>query len=140
MSTKQLDEFARTWILGRSLTLAKSINATTLDALRATLAEGFAEGEGIRKLTQRIEGYFTENAKSRAEMISRTEVSSAANEGTLHRYELSGIEKSEWLANPASCEECLANDGQEYITANSHGLIPLHPHCTCTWVPIVSLV
>ena len=136
---KQLDDFARAWILQRSLTLAKAINSTTMDAIRSALAEGFAEGESIQQLTKRIEGYFTENAKQRAEMVSRTEVSTAANEGALHRYELSGIAKSEWLANPASCEECLAEDGKIYDTTDSHGLIPKHPHCTCTWSPVVSL-
>ena len=134
MVEKQLDEFAKSWILQRSLTLAKSINMTTMDAIRKALAEGFAEGESIQQLTKRIEGYFTENAKYRAEMISRTEVSEAANEATLHRYELENIGKSEWLASPNSCEECLAEDGKVYTTSESHGLIPKHPHCTCTWI------
>lgn len=134
MSSKQLDEFARQWILSRSLTLAKSINSTTMDALRKVLAEGFTNGESIQQLTKRIEGYFSETEKWRAEMVSRTEVISASNEGALHRYELEGIDKSEWLASPTSCEECQAEDGRVFITKDSHGLIPKHPNCTCTWI------
>ncbi len=134
MPVKQIDEFARTWILQRSLTLAKSINLTTMEALRRELALGFEAGESIQQLTKRIEGYFTENAKYRAEMVSRTEVISASNEGAIHRYELSGIGRVEWLANPASCTECLAEDGQVYDIADSHGRIPKHPNCTCTWI------
>ena len=38
------------------------------------LSEGFEAGESMQQLSKRIEGYFTENAKYRSEMISRKEV------------------------------------------------------------------
>ncbi len=135
MVEKQLDDFARTWILQRSLTLAKAINMTTMDAIRKVLAEGFAEGESIQQLTKRIEGYFTENAKYRAEMVSRSEVIASSNEGALHRFELEGVDKSEFLAAPDACEVCLPLDGKVYPTKESHGIIPLHPFCRCVWLP-----
>ncbi len=133
---KQVDEFARTWILQRSLILAKSINMTTMEAIRKALAEGFAEGESIQQLTKRIEGYFEDNAKYRAEMVARTEVISASNEGALHRYELEGIDKSEFYPAPDACEVCLgiAQD-PIMITKDSHGIIPVHPFCRCVWLP-----
>ena len=132
-STKQLDTFAKAWIAERSLTLAKSINKTTLEALRRELALGFEAGESIQQLTKRIEGYFEGNARMRAEMVSRTEVISAFNEGHLHRYELEGVDKSEFYAAPDACEECLPLDGQVYITKEAHGIIPVHPNCRCRW-------
>ena len=133
MAIKQLDSFALEWIKLRSLTLAKSINKTTLEALRKELSLGFEAGESIQQLTKRIEGYFIENAKYRAEMVSRTEVISAFNEGHLHRYETEGVEKSEFFAAPDACEECLPLDGQIYPTKESHGIIPVHPNCRCRW-------
>lgn len=133
MAVKQLDEFARTWIAERSLTLAKSINKTTLEALRHELALGFEAGESIQELTKRIEGYFDVNAKLRAETISRTEVISAFNEGHLHRYELEGVDKSEFYAAPDACDECLPYDGEVFITKDAHGIIPVHPRCRCRW-------
>ena len=137
MVVKQLDSYALEWVKLRSLTLARSINKTTLEALRYELSLGFEAGESIQRLTKRIEGYFTENAKTRAEMVSRTEIISASNEGALHRYELSGIEKSEFLAAPDACEVCLPLDGQEYMAKEAHGIIPLHPNCRCKWLPVV---
>jgi len=137
MAVKQLDQYALDWIKLRSLTLAKSINMTTMDAIRKALADGFAEGESIQQLTKRIEGYFTENTKYRAEMVARTEVISASNEGALHRYELEGIEKSEWYAAPDSCEVCQVEDGKILLTSESHGLIPRHVNCRCVWLPVV---
>lgn len=134
--TKQLDEIALDWIKLRSLTLAKSINMTTLEALRRELSLGFEAGESIQQLTKRIEGYFTQNAKTRAEMVSRTEAIAASNEGTLHRYELEGVSKSEFYPSPDACEQCLPLAG-EYITKDSHGMIPVHPFCRCVWLPVV---
>lgn len=136
MSTKQLDEFARMWIAERSLTLAKSINITTIEALRHELKLGFEAGESIQQLTKRLEGYFTSKARMRAEMISRTEVIAASNEGALHRYETSGIDKSEFYPAPDACDECLALVG-EYVTKDSHGMIPVHPNCRCKWLPMI---
>ena len=135
---KQLDDFAKAWILQRSLTLAKLINMTTMDAIRNALAEGFAEGESIQQLTKRIEGYFEGNSKVRAEMVARTETISASNEGALHRYELEGIDKSEFYPSPGACEVCLeiAQD-PIYVTKDASGVIPVHPNCRCVWLPVV---
>ncbi len=135
---KQIDEFARTWILKRSLTLAKLINTTTMDAIRKALAEGFAEGESITQLAKRIEGYFDTNSKSRAEMVARTETISASNEGALHRYELEGIDKSEFYPSPDACEVCLEiARAPIYVTKDASGVIPVHPFCKCVWLPVI---
>ncbi len=137
LTTKQIDDFARMWITNRSLTLAKSINATLLAAVRQQLKEGFEQGESIQQLTKRISGYYESNQKWMAERLSRTEVIAASNEGALHRYEIEGVDKSEFLAAPDACEICLPLDGKEYVTKEGHGVIPLHPNCRCTWLPVV---
>jgi len=136
MIQKQLDSYALEWIKLRSLTLAKSINKTTLEALRRELSLGFEVGESIPQLSKRIEGYFTENAKYRAEMVSRTEVIAASNEGALRRYEVEGIDKSEFYPSPDACPECLALAG-EYPTKETHGMIPVHPSCRCVFLPVI---
>ena len=136
MAVKQLDSYALEWIKLRSLTLAKSINKTTLEALRNELSLGFEAGESIQQLTKRIEGYFTENAKTRAELVSRSETIAASNEGALHRYELEGVDKSEFYPSPDACEVCLPMAG-EYVTKESHNIIPVHPFCRCVWLPVI---
>ena len=134
---KQLDEWSRAWVVRRALILAGDINATTLDALRNELALGFTAGESIQQISKRLEGYFTEKAKYRAEMIARTETIAASNEGALHRYELEGIDKSEFYPAPDACSECSVYDGQIYLTKESHGIIPVHPNCRCVFLPVV---
>ena len=136
MIEKQLDSFALDWIKLRSLTLAKSINKTTLEALRHELSLGFEAGESITQLSKRIEGYFTDNVKYRAEMVSRSETIAASNEGALHRYETEGVEKSEFYPSPGACELCVPLAG-EYPTREMHGMIPVHPNCRCVALPVV---
>lgn len=138
MPIKQLDEFARMWILERSLALATSINITTLESLRRELLLGFEAGESIQQITKRIEGYFEGNARMRAERLARTEVITASNEGALHRYELENIDKVEFYPAPDACDVCLGWVG-EYPTSESHGVITgqTHPNCRCVFLPVV---
>jgi SPP1 gp7 family putative phage head morphogenesis protein len=136
MTAKQLDQYALDWIKLRSLTLAKSINKTTLEALRNELALGFEAGESIPQLSKRIEGYFTDNAKIRAKMISRTEVVTASNKGANDRYQKEGVNKIEWLASPDSCSECAPLDGSIF-PVNEGPRPSLHPNCRCTILPVL---
>ena len=126
---KQLDSYALDWIKLRSLTLAKSINKTTLEALRELIAN-FEFREDVAKTSKAIEHWFSTNEKWKAEMIARTETIAAYNEGNLHKLETSGIDKSEFYASPDACTECLDLVG-EYPTKEAHGLIPVHPNCRC---------
>jgi len=132
-----IDEVVLGWITNRSLLLAKSINQTTIIALRDALKTGVEQGESIRKLTNRIQNYFKKNEQWRAEMVARTEVISASNEGALYRYEKENILESEWLASPNACDECLAEDGKRYPVKEATGRIPKHPNCRCTWLAVV---
>jgi len=136
MPDELLDIFSKEWIATRSLLLAKNINATTMEAIRNELALGFEAGESIPQLSSRIEGYFTDKASIRAKMISRTETIAASAEGTLHRYELEGVNKSEFYPSPDACEICLSLAG-EYPTRDMHGMIPAHVNCRCVAIPVI---
>jgi len=109
---KQLDSYALDWIKLRSLTLAKSINKTTLEALRYELSLGFEAGESIQQLTKRIERYFEGNARVRAEMTARTETIAASNRGAQDRYQKEGIQKKEWFSAPDARPTHLEANGQ----------------------------
>lgn len=71
--------------------------------------------------------------------MARTETIAASNEGALQGYGDIGVEKVEWYtaADDRTCEECSPLHGSEYRLIESHGLIPIHPNCRCTWIPIV---
>jgi len=134
-----LDAVALEWIAKRSLSLAKMVNGTTLEQLRAVLAAGFAEGESIPKLTKRVKEFYKNGYEWRAPIVARTEVIAASNEGALWRYEQEGVEKSEFYAalDERTCDECMALHGNVYPTREAHGLIPVHANCRCVFIPVV---
>jgi HK97 family phage portal protein len=121
------------WIINHAFELARGLNDTSIKELRVLLAEGYALGESIPQLTQRIEGYFTLSASSRAEMIARTETINASNKGAEELYRSEGVQKVEWytaLGDERTCEECGALHGNIYPI--SEGPRPaLHPNCRC---------
>lgn len=135
-AVKQLDSYALDWIKLRSLTLAKSINKTTLEALN-NLVKNFEAGMTIVDASREIEKWFSANETWKAEMVARTETIAVNNEAVLHRFELENIEKSEWYASPSACVECDGEDGKIYLTKESHNLIPKHPNCKCMWLGVV---
>ena len=150
MVVKQLDSYALDWIKLRSLTLAKSINKTTLEALRNELSLGFEAGESIQQLTKRIEGYFTDNAKVRAETISRTETIAAANRGANDRYQKEGVQKKEWFSAPDARPSHLEANGQivpinaefrvgaDSMQGPGQGSDPSENiNCRCTILPVI---
>ena len=134
-----LDPVALEWIATRSLTLAQMVNGTTKEELRKVLALGFEEGESVPQLTRRIRQYYQNGYTRRATLVARTEVIAASNEGALQGYEHEGIIKAEFYASldERLCVECEALHGNVYPINETHGVIPVHPDCRCTWIPLV---
>lgn len=137
--SRQLDELALLWLQTRSLQLAKLLNGTTIEQLRATLSEGFAEGESVSKLTKRVVEYYGKANQVRAGLVARTETIAAAVEGNLQGYEKSGVATVEWYTavDNRTCDICGPNHGNEYVLKETHGLIPAHPNCRCVFVPVI---
>ncbi len=131
-----LSQEALEWIAMRSLTLATMVNGTTKEELRLALKAGYEAGESIPQLTKRIRWYYRDGYERRANMVARTEVIAASNEGALQGYEKEEINKVEFYPAPDACEVCMAEVG-EYPIDEVHGIIPVHPNCRCVWVPVV---
>lgn len=136
-----LNQEAVEWIATRSLFLSTSLNNTTKSQVRKVLTDAVANGESVPQMTRKIRGYFKEGLEKRAPMTARTETIAASNEGALQGYEAEGLEKVEFLLDYGhdwnlGCE-CEPLSGNEFAVKDSHGVIPLHPNCRCTWVPVV---
>ena len=128
----------------RAEEFAKSVNSTTLEKLSATLAEGIAEGEGIQKLTDRVEEVYSDFPAYRSEMIARTEATVANNEGSLEGFRQSGVATGkEWInsGDDRVREEHQdgAGVGGEIVALDknfSNGLsYPAEPNCRCVVGP-----
>lgn len=87
------------WLLGRSQQFARQVTATTWDMLKAALAEGIGQGEGIAELSQRVRAVYADAKGARAAAIARTETIAASNEGSLQAAERSGVvQQKQWVS------------------------------------------
>ena len=118
----RVQEYLRTW----SSTKITDINETTRTAIRETLAEGTAAGEGVRDLAKRIEGVYDDADRRRATVIARTEVNGGANWATTDAYRHSGVvTRRTWIATrDERVRDSHADmDGEETDLANPFALV-----------------
>lgn len=134
-------ERVRKFIKARAKEMAKQVNDTTIEKLSRTLSEGIAAGEGIGELTDRVELVYQEYPTYRAEMIARTEATTANNQGFMESYAQSGVANAkEWIATNDSRtrEEHVDLDGEvvQLDEKFSNGLdYPQEPNCRCVIAP-----
>lgn len=142
-----------TAIENRAFKFANEVNLTTEEALRSGLIDAIAAGESIADVEKRIEDIFDIARGSRTQMIARTEVISASNQGAIAAYEQSGVvEGIEWISSrDEKVRDSHRIDG-DTINLNGadkfeNGLkFPGDPeapaeeviNCRCTTAPIVS--
>jgi len=130
--------------------------------LKKVLSKGFANGESIREIKNSIRrnvkpkdllkmedgkivkkdgvGVVVKSAKNRDLLIARTEVTRMANEGALRHYKKGGIKRVKFVASfgARTCPICEDLDGGVYKIGEGP-VIPVHPMCRCTWVPVTEL-
>lgn len=99
------------------------------------VSAGVERGEGVVKLTKRINGRVDKVGIARARTLARTETSHAFNSAAKTRYRGLGITHVEWLAaiDDRTCDECIARDGKIYRIGEEPDM---HPNCRCTLLPV----
>lgn len=134
-------------------TTAKSMTSTTNNEVRKAVARGIAEGEGIEKITARVNATFDKANELRANMTAKTATADASHEGAYQAMKQSGIVKTKvWYTqadervDPEVCaplhgtEIALDNEFFEEGDALGKGNAtaftdiahpPIHPRCRC---------
>lgn len=139
------------------------IHATTLEALYTrnfeglrgissamsveigrVLSDGLASGLHPYQIAKDINGRVRAIGLNRARVLARTELSRAHADATLNRYEQYGVDKVNGFAefstsNTGVCPICRDLEGKEYRVKDAAGVIPVHPNCRCTWLPVVEV-
>lgn len=130
---------AEEWIKQHAFESVKSINQTTKERLRKTLREGFINGEDSKQLSNRVLASYKKANITRARTIARTETIAASNQAALLSYKNSGIKRVEFYValDERTCEDCMEYQGKELSLSDAEGLIPIHPNCRCTYIPLV---
>ncbi len=134
------------WAERHAAELAKGLSETTEQNIRDTIARITEEGGGVDEASDEI--FDAVGDEARAEMIARTEIMTAANEGQRASWSdavddglLPSDSQRQWIATAGCCKEiCEGLDGQtiglddEYTDDNgdTYDGPPAHPNCRCT--------
>lgn len=112
-----------------------SRQAQSIDKLRTKLVgAGLTQKEINSKLAQaRTLAYNT-----RLNTIARTETARAQTMGYVDTLDEVGVHQFEFSCFPGCCPICDSKEGNIYGAKIARDIIPVHPNCRCTTLPVVS--
>lgn len=142
----QVNDRAHEWGADRAAELVTLIEENTRTMLRAAVTQAIEQGLSAAELADVI----SESAAfstARAQMIARTELIRANNQGNLAAYKASGVAAGkEWATadDEACCAECDANEAQGAIPLDDDfdsgdDAPPAHPNCRCALLPVTDI-
>jgi SPP1 gp7 family putative phage head morphogenesis protein len=149
-----IDTDALDFMVNYNLVLAGDVHRELSDGIKRTILSGIATGKGsddiVRDLGKVIEDKESfrnagskvfSKAQCRMEMIARTEVLRAHNQGRIKFHQQVGVQKLEWMTmeDERTCPVCGGLDGKQF-DIDKFPNIPAHPHCRCLALPAWPLV
>ena len=125
-----------------------AFDSTVREGMQRSIQSGVLQGEGYRKLTNRLRNDFG-LAKREAVTLARTYVQSAnvAAQEAVFAANADIVQGVEWCAvleqghhetGRGTCLRCSGLDGNEYRGEEPRPPMPLHPNCRCVWVPLLA--
>lgn len=139
------NENALKFLQGMTFDNIKGMTEEIANDLKAELQRGIVNGEGVAKLTKRVDKVF-DSGENRAEMIARTETNRADNNGKLLAMKGSGLEmQKKWITHEddRTSPICHRLDGQtiglnedfkDFSTGWEGQSPPSHVNCRSTIV------
>jgi SPP1 gp7 family putative phage head morphogenesis protein len=106
------------------------------------LTSGVTAGIGPREMARNMTQVVDRIGIVRSTMIARTEVINAYAETSLDRYEQWGVQgvsarvEFSHSNDDRVCQRCIDLGGTVRTTEAARGVIPVHPNCRCTWLPV----
>lgn len=129
----------------RDFSLLEGVTREMSQQIGEVLAEGMADGRGIRHIVGQIVDRVEKVGRTRARVIARTEVIRAHADASIGTYRDAGIEgvriRAEFSTSRDDrvCPECAALEGRVFSMDEIEGMIPIHPNCRCGIIPVVAL-
>ena len=102
------------------------------DKLIECLVSGKKTTQLKRELIERFQVSY-----HRADALIRTEMAHLQTEAAKQRYQDYGVQLVEVLVEADACEDCKAMKGKKYPLTQATSLVPKHPNCKCTIVPVI---
>ena len=139
------DSLARTAsiLYSRNYELLKGIGEDVARKIGLELSSGVIKGINPLDMAKGMTDIIRTDGIYRANMIARTEVINAFAETSLDRYEQYGVTEVQPMVELSTagddrvCDRCLSLEARgPRSTADARGVIPVHPNCRCTWLPV----
>jgi len=121
----------------------RGITAEMDKQISRTLAAGLSEGKGPMDIARALVDRVEKIGIVRARMLARTEVVAAHAEASLNVFdeaEAEGVSlEAEFTTaqDDKVCQECQALAEKTFTIREARGMLPVHPNCRCTWLPVV---
>lgn len=125
------------------LGLIRKITQEVREQIKEELKRGYIQGESIPEIAKRLRNTKLDkgvwpSVQRRAEVISRTEILRASNQGALYVYRQYQVKRVRWLTaeDERVCDTCGPLHGRIFpIDEIPFGGAPAHPRCRCFIVP-----
>jgi SPP1 gp7 family putative phage head morphogenesis protein len=122
----------------------QGITADMAGQLSRVITNGVARGTHPYDVAKDITDAIAGISRRRAEVLARTEIIYAHAEGQLDSMTALGLEDVQLMAEWSTagddrvCPLCDEHEGEIIPIAEAHGMIPLHPNCRCSWLPVAT--
>lgn len=99
--------------------------------------------QSMTKLKAAIRNAFSRTLANKGALGVNDDAIAAHAEGQLDAFEDLGVPavgiRAEFktVGDQRVCPECKSMEGQVYSIEEARGIIPVHPRCRCSWVPVV---
>jgi SPP1 gp7 family putative phage head morphogenesis protein len=120
----------------------EDVTSTMANKMGRILSRGILEGRSPRELARQMTQEIDTLTRTRALTIARTEIIHAHAEGSLDAMEDLGVSEVgadvEWSTTEDDkvCPLCESLQGAVFSIEDARGLIPRHPNCRCSWIPV----
>jgi SPP1 gp7 family putative phage head morphogenesis protein len=146
-----IDTDALDFLTNYNLVLVDDVQRELADGIKRAILSGIVTGKGtddiVRDLGRVIEDKESfrhagskvfSKAQYRMEMIARTEVLRAHNQGLMKFYQQVGVKKLEWMTmdDERMCPVCRALDGKLFDIDHFPSQ-PAHGNCRCCALPVI---
>lgn len=129
-------------IYSRVFTELKGITSQMDSAISRELAQGMIEGQSPRVIARRLNKE-VDIGIMRSRRLARTEVVRAHHSAMMAEYRMLGAEGVEIMTEFLTagdgkvCIKCASLAGKRFTLDEAENLIPVHPNCRCTAIPVV---
>lgn len=148
------DEFLLLLALSKKDVKLGLLTTAEIVTLKSILKKSFEQNLAMREITKEIsfkiklkDRLIEDRGKiilritkdKRAKIIARTEVTRIANEGVLRSFKKENIKLVQFITRMDSKvdPDCATLENNIFRRSESHGIIPIHINCRCTWKPVI---